>query len=76
MKQEILISILALAGTLVGTFGGIITSAKLSNYRIEQLEKKVEKLNGLYERMTAVENCTKNAQKRIDKLLEGRENEK
>ena len=35
--------ILALIGTLVGTFGGILTSNKLTNFRIEQLEKKIEK---------------------------------
>ena len=37
-------------GTLVGTLGGIALSSNLSNYRIEQLEKKVEKHNNLVEK--------------------------
>ena len=42
MSETILIAILSLAGTALGTFGGILTSAKLTNYRIGQLERKVE----------------------------------
>lgn len=42
MEQDVLIALLSLAGTLTGTLGGILTSARLTNYRIEQLEKKVE----------------------------------
>ena len=38
-------------GTIIGTFAGIMTSTKLTNYRLEQLEKKVDKHNNLVERM-------------------------
>ena len=55
MSSESMVALLSLAGTLFGTFGGIITSSKLSNYRIEQLEKKVQAHNNLVERMDAVE---------------------
>ena len=55
MDNEILIAILSFAGTLFGTFGGILTSAKLTNYRIEQLEKKVEKHNNFAERIPVIE---------------------
>lgn len=48
-------SIFALIGTLVGTLGGIIASAKLTNYRIQQLEKRVEKHNNLIERTFLLE---------------------
>ena len=41
MNSEVLIALLSLAGTLIGSFGGIITSSKLTNYRLEQLERKV-----------------------------------
>lgn len=47
MSAEIIIAGLSLLGTLAGTAGGIIVSGKLVNYRIEQLEKKVEKHNNL-----------------------------
>ena len=50
MSTEIIVGLLALAGTCVGTFGGIMTANRLVVYRIEQLEKKVEKHNNLVER--------------------------
>lgn len=40
--SSIIVAGLALIGTLAGTFGGILTSNKLTGYRIEQLEKKVD----------------------------------
>ena len=42
-------------GTLGGTFGGILATSKLTNYRIEQLEKKVDKHNNLIERTYRLE---------------------
>ncbi len=41
--QGLLPSLFALVGTLAGTFGGILTGSRLTTYRLEQLEKKVEK---------------------------------
>jgi len=43
MLETIIVAGLSLIGTLAGTFGGILTSNKLTGYRIEQLEKKMEK---------------------------------
>ena len=51
MQGEIMVAILSACGTLIGSVGGIMTSNKLTGYRIEQLEKKVEKHNNLIERM-------------------------
>mgnify|MGYP007099570411 CR=1 FL=1 len=68
MSAEIIIAGLSLLGTLAGTAGGIIVSGKLVNYRIEQLEKKVEKHNNLVERMVLVETEVKSAQHRLDSL--------
>ncbi len=48
--ETIIAAVLALAGSLLGTFGGILTSNKLTSYRIEQLEKKVNKHNEIIER--------------------------
>lgn len=56
MTDTVIVALLALAGSLVGTFGGILVSAKLTNYRLEQLEKKVEKHNNFATRMPLVEN--------------------
>ena len=65
---EITVSLIAFAGTLVGSLGGILAANKLSSYRIDQLEKKVAKHNNLVERMYAVESSVKSAHHRIDDL--------
>ena len=52
---EVVIAVLSLFGTLAGSLGGIIVSSKLTNYRIEQLEKKQEKYNNLIERTFRLE---------------------
>lgn len=52
---EILVAGISLIGTLVGTLGGIALSSNLTNYRIEQLEKKVEKHNNLITRTFKLE---------------------
>lgn len=55
MNEAVLVAIISLIGTLGGSFGGILTAGKLTNYRIEQLEKRVEAHNNLVTRMYAVE---------------------
>nr|WP_316626788.1 hypothetical protein [uncultured Ruminococcus sp.] len=55
MSETIIVALLSLLGSLGGTLGGIAINSKLSNYRIEQLEKKVDKHNNLIERMYHVE---------------------
>ena len=55
MPSEIVTALIALIGSLGGTFGGIIVSSKLTNYRIEQLEKKVEQHNQVVERVYKLE---------------------
>lgn len=55
MDSTIISAALALIGSLVGTFGGIVTTNKLTSYRIQQLEKKVDKHNNLIDRMYIVE---------------------
>ena len=55
MNEVIIVALLSLTGTIVGSFGGIVTANKLTNYRIEQLEKKVEKHNNVIERVYNLE---------------------
>ena len=55
MSETVIVALLSLIGTLGGTLGGILATSKLSNYRIEQLEKKVDKHNNLIERMFKAE---------------------
>lgn len=53
--SEVITAALSLVGTLVGTLGGIALSSNLTNYRIEQLEEKVNKHNNLIERTFRIE---------------------
>ncbi|MEG1538278.1 MAG: hypothetical protein RR387_08375 [Clostridiales bacterium] len=71
MSNELMIGLLSLTGTLFGSIAGILTANKLVMFRIEQLEKKVEKHNNLVERMTAVEQSLKSAHHRIDDVQGG-----
>lgn len=63
-------ALLSMVGTLVGSIIGVLTANKLTTFRIEQLEKKVEKHNNLVERMALVEASTKSAHHRLDEMRE------
>ena len=64
MTSEVFVALCSLIGTALGTFGG----TKLMSYRIEQLEKKVEKHNSVVERMAVMENKMTVADHRISDL--------
>ena len=66
MNNEIVVALIALFGTALGTFGGIITANKLTNYRIEQLEKKVDKHNSVIERVYNLEKSNEVILEKID----------
>ena len=55
MSEAVLISILSLVGTLLGSMFGILAANKLTNYRIQQLEIRVDKHNNVIERMYNLE---------------------
>lgn len=55
MTSEIIVGLLSLAGTLIGSIAGIIASNRLTLYRIDQLEKKVDKHNQIIERTYKLE---------------------
>lgn len=56
IQPEIIVGVLSLIGSFIATIGGILTTSKLTNYRIQQLEEKVDKHNTLIDRMYRVEN--------------------
>ena len=68
MSTEIIIAIVSFVGTCVGTVGGIIASARLTNYRLAQLEEKVGKHNNFAERMPVIEEQIKVINHRIEDL--------
>jgi hypothetical protein len=55
MSDTIIVALLSLAGTICGSALGIIASNKLVQYRLEQLEKKVQAHNNLVERTYKLE---------------------
>ena len=75
MTEQLILALLSFAGTLIGTLAGVLTTSRLLNYRIEQLEKKVDKHNNLIERVyrieqheAVLENKLKTADHRISDL--------
>lgn len=68
MSDTIIVGIFSLCGTVFGTFGGIIASSKLTTYRIQRLEEKVDKHNNFAERIPVIENNIKVANHRIEDL--------
>lgn len=55
METEIIVALLGLLGTLAGSFLGILAASKLTNFRLQQLEDKVNKHNSIIERTFILE---------------------
>lgn len=55
MSSELMVALISLVGTTLGTLGGILAANRLTNYRIEQLEKKVQAHNNIVERTYKLE---------------------
>ena len=68
MDNTIIVALISLVGTLGGSLGGILVSSKLTVYRLEQLEKKVEEHNNFARRLPVVEEQIKELANRIDDL--------
>lgn len=66
MSGEVIVAILSFAGTVIGSIVGIVTANRLTAYRLEQLEKSVEKLSGVFERVALVERDVKNLSRRFE----------
>ena len=73
MSDAIVVGLLSCLGTLIGSIAGILTANKLTVYRIEQLEHKVDKHNTVIERVALLENNNKTEWKQIDELRESLE---
>lgn len=55
MRSEVVVALLSLVGTFIGTLGGILATQKLVTYRLQKLEEKVDKHNNLIDRMYKIE---------------------
>lgn len=55
MSDAILVAIISGVCTLLGSCGGVLASQSLTQYRLKQLEEKVEKHNSVIERTFKLE---------------------
>lgn len=55
MNDAIIVALLGFAGTLLGSLFGVLTAQKLTQYRLSQLEDKVNKHNNLIDRTYKLE---------------------
>lgn len=55
MSDAVMVALIGLAGSGLGAFGGVLASARLTQYRIQQLEEKVNKHNNMVERTFQLE---------------------
>ena len=65
MTEPVLVALIGLIGSGAGTFGGILVSSWLTQYRLEQLEKKVEVHNKVIERVYRLEERTELQEEKI-----------
>lgn len=70
MDSTIMVAMLSLSGTLLGSLGGIVAASKLTNYRLAQLEKKVDRHNSFSERIPLIEEKLKVINHRLSDLEE------
>ncbi len=68
MDKQIIVAFLSMIGTILGSFGGIITSSKLTSFRLEKLEQKVDKHNSFAERIPVVEEKIKVLDHRVNDI--------
>ena len=55
MDNTIIVALIGLAGSGLGAFGGVMASARLTQYRLKKLEEKVDKHNSVIERTFKLE---------------------
>ncbi len=68
IEPSVLVALLSLAGTLIGTLGGILVSSKLINFRLEQLENKVDKHNNFAEKIPVLQEQIRGLSDRLEDL--------
>ena len=66
MDNTILVAVMGCVGTIIGSGLGAVAAASKTNFRLEQLERKVDKHNKLVERMAIVEERSTSNTHRID----------
>ena len=66
--SQIVVALLGFAGTLAGSLLGVLTTQKLTQYRLQQLEEKVNRHNNLIERTFRLEGQMEECRHEIEDL--------
>ena len=66
MSEGIIVAILSLIGTALGSVVSILTSNKLTPYKIDELKKQVEKHNSVIDRTYKLEERATLAEEKIE----------
>lgn len=68
MSSEVLVAILGFLGTLFGSCAGALASSRLTNYRLEQVEKKVDAISLDKDEFIVLIQRVSNNERRIERL--------
>lgn len=71
MTETIIVAVLSLTGTAIGSIVSVITANRLTNYKIEELQKEVEKHNKVIERTFALERRCDVIETKIEVIQKG-----
>lgn len=66
VSDVVMVAVISGVCTLLGSMFGVIASGKLTNYRLEQLEKQVQKHNNLVDRMYKVEKKQDSLEQKVE----------
>lgn len=72
MDNTVIVALIGLAGSGLGAFGGVMASARLTQYRLKKLEEKVDKHNSVIERTYRLEGRMTEAEHDIRDLKGGK----
>lgn len=70
MPTEVIVGMLSLVGTAIGSLSGVVASSKLTAYRIEQLEQKVDKHNNFAEKIPVIQQRLDDIESDVDHIKE------
>ena len=65
MSDAVIVALIGLAGSGAGSLWGVLRSSRQMQYRLEQLERKVEVHNGVIDRVYKLEERTELQEEKI-----------
>ncbi len=71
MNTEIIVAVIAFLGTVIGSLTGIVVSSKLTEFRLRQLEEKVNVHNHFAMRLPVVESKIEGLSYRLKQIEQG-----